>query len=102
MRAPGAQRGRPRRAPARVIRIKRKGVIRVKHGETSITLAGLQALDADGPNAGIIKIHGLDDTVRIIQQAEELSQRIGHKIVPVEVMFGTYAGVMFVIDPQKD
>lgn len=68
--------------------------------EVTITAEGQEALDANGPNGGIVKIHGLDDTAKITATARALSSMIKRNIIPVEVMCGTYAGVMFVIDPE--
>lgn len=65
-----------------------------------ITGEGQEALDGDGPNGGIVKIHGLDDTRRIDAEIAEMATRIGHKIIPIQVIMGSYAGVIYVIDPD--
>jgi len=65
-----------------------------------VTDEGQAALDADGPNGGIVKVHGLDDTKRTSERARQLSEQTGHKIVEVEVTTGSYNGVIYVIDPE--
>jgi hypothetical protein len=56
---------------------------------------------------GMVKVHGLDDTKKTDRLAEELSQKTGRRIKAVQVQVGdpgdlSYAGVIYVIDPQGD
>lgn len=63
----------------------------------------LHILDISGiAENGMIKLHGLDDTDKIARGAQELAEKIGHRIVEVEVEIGSYLGVIYVIDPQRD
>lgn len=71
---------------------------KIEEMQVTITNEGQAALDTNGPNGGAVKIHGIDDTTGITHALDARARSAGLKLIPIQVMTGAYAGVMYVVD----